>query len=614
MSTANNSAGRPLPQPSDTKTVTELTRSSVGVLLEETQQIGPGHPPSSLVERLQASLLKRAFPSHPAIRGVAVAADCILNALISAGTIYDYDLFFHLSHRRDEPELTALYRGKENRHGKVRTSFLGRSDSSAGEGLTAWLNLSPFQSRFGGIERSQHLRLHSGQSRFPITTLFHGLSANRMRYEVFLQSVLGGAQPNDSLISTSTASKRALANILEGLSEDLEKDFGLTVHYKGRLDLIPLCVDTASFGSEDKKRCRDTLRLPSTHILLLYIGRLSYLKADLTPFLGVLRNLVRRNPSQKIKWIIAGTEDPGYIDHLKRVSVELGVSESLSFFTNVTDEHKRLLLGAADIFFSPSDSVQESFGLTPIESLASGLPQVVANWDGYRDTVVDGVTGFLVPVYWTRCDQDLSNTGSLLGWESDHLLLGQSIALDVGRAEHYLNILINNAELRSEMGVASRKRAASLYSFETVAASYEALWRELTASVGPTRSFRDPTFNNARYYDTFGHYASHTLTGDAQLVLSSAPPLEALQGPRSMALLLGEQYVPPLGRELSETVRQLFSSKGSPVLTREQSLESKRIRLQDLVHALGEIHPASVERLTRHVMWMIKYGQLVVIN
>jgi len=38
----------------------------------------------------------------------------------------------------------------------------------------------------------------------------------------------------------------------------------------------------------------------------------------------------------------------------------------------------------------------EAFGLTPIESMALGVPPVFVDEGGYRDTIVDGVNGRLV--------------------------------------------------------------------------------------------------------------------------------------------------------------------------------------------------------------------------
>ena len=53
----------------------------------------------------------------------------------------------------------------------------------------------------------------------------------------------------------------------------------------------------------------------------------------------------------------------------------------------------------ADIFISFSDNIQETFGLTPVEAMAAGLPSVVTDWDGYRDTVRHGIDQHFVPLH-----------------------------------------------------------------------------------------------------------------------------------------------------------------------------------------------------------------------
>ena len=54
---------------------------------------------------------------------------------------------------------------------------------------------------------------------------------------------------------------------------------------------------------------------------------------------------------------------------------------------------------ASDMAISLVDCLQETFWLAPVEAMASGLPVVVSNWDGYRDTVVDGRTGYLIETH-----------------------------------------------------------------------------------------------------------------------------------------------------------------------------------------------------------------------
>src|SRR6202012_5551691 len=63
------------------------------------------------------------------------------------------------------------------------------------------------------------------------------------------------------------------------------------------------------------------------------------------------------------------------------------------------DDRARIgaLWAGADVFVSLVDNIQETFGITPVEAMAAGLPVVVSDWDGYRSTVRDGVEGFLIP-------------------------------------------------------------------------------------------------------------------------------------------------------------------------------------------------------------------------
>jgi hypothetical protein len=57
---------------------------------------------------------------------------------------------------------------------------------------------------------------------------------------------------------------------------------------------------------------------------------------------------------------------------------------------------RREIWSAADIFTHLVDNIQETFGQAPVEAMAAGLPVVVTDWVGFRDTVRHGVDGMLV--------------------------------------------------------------------------------------------------------------------------------------------------------------------------------------------------------------------------
>jgi N-acetyl-alpha-D-glucosaminyl L-malate synthase BshA len=72
----------------------------------------------------------------------------------------------------------------------------------------------------------------------------------------------------------------------------------------------------------------------------------------------------------------------------------LGVAESVSFLGKL--DQIAPLLAAADLFLLPTQS--ESFGLSALEALASGVPVIGSNAGGLPEVVRDGVTGVLCGV------------------------------------------------------------------------------------------------------------------------------------------------------------------------------------------------------------------------
>ena len=94
-------------------------------------------------------------------------------------------------------------------------------------------------------------------------------------------------------------------------------------------------------------------------------------------------------------------------------AVRLGVDEDVAFLGKI--EAVAPLLASADVFLLPSQS--ESFGLSALEALASGVPVVASRAGGLPEVVRDGETGVL-------CD-----VGDVEGMAA----AAQSMLLDAGR-------------------------------------------------------------------------------------------------------------------------------------------------------------------------------------
>lgn len=121
----------------------------------------------------------------------------------------------------------------------------------------------------------------------------------------------------------------------------------------------------------------------------LYIGRLKRYKRveDAIRALGLVR---LEFPEAMLQ--IAGSGDDGR--RLKRVAVEMGVADAVSFLGFVSEERKLELLRQAWSLIFPS--LKEGWGITNVEGAACGTPAIAADSPGLRESVIDGETGWLV--------------------------------------------------------------------------------------------------------------------------------------------------------------------------------------------------------------------------
>lgn len=89
-----------------------------------------------------------------------------------------------------------------------------------------------------------------------------------------------------------------------------------------------------------------------------------------------------------IRLKIAGAP-AGYATELKKLTAKAG--KTVEFLGHVTDEELASLYAGARAFLATSPD--EDFGITPVEAMASGTPVIAFRGGGYRETVIEGVTG-----------------------------------------------------------------------------------------------------------------------------------------------------------------------------------------------------------------------------
>ena len=121
------------------------------------------------------------------------------------------------------------------------------------------------------------------------------------------------------------------------------------------------------------------------HPVMIYLGRLVRSKLPehaIKAFKGVKSTL----PDAEL-WIVGD----GYLKH----ELERKAPDGVKFYGRVEDHDKFSLLKRAHVLIAPS--VREGWGISVLEANAQGTPAVGYNVPGLRDSIVDNVTGLLVP-------------------------------------------------------------------------------------------------------------------------------------------------------------------------------------------------------------------------
>jgi len=96
-------------------------------------------------------------------------------------------------------------------------------------------------------------------------------------------------------------------------------------------------------------------------------------------------------------YLVAGN-GPDYTS-IKTLVERYGLGNQVYLLGRISDEEKKVVYNAADIFIMPNITVAgdiEGFGIVMLEAGSCGLPVIASNIQGLRDAVINGKTGYLV--------------------------------------------------------------------------------------------------------------------------------------------------------------------------------------------------------------------------
>lgn len=354
-----------------------------------------------------------------------------------------------------------------------------------------------------------------GASAYSLCGLTHTISSMRAM-EMISNFAIAPVEAHDALICTSAAVRDSVEVLLEGAHDYLASEYGgPRKRALPQRVTIPLGVNVDDFQTslDHRRAWRERLNIPADAVVALYVGRFAARDKMNPALMAQALELAARQTGQTLYWVNSGwTEAQEDAERFHADTRQLCPSVEYRHLDGRAPDTRFSIWSVADFFISFSDNIQETFGLTPVEAMAAGLPCVVTDWDGYRDTVRHGEDGFRVPTV----SSTPGNGVDLAYWQSQSWMsyvdyvgaAGQATAIDFAEAARAISILVQNAEFRRKLGRQAQARAREVFDWSAVIPQYQALWAELNArrhAAGPAA----PEPNNPFRPDPFKLFAAY---------------------------------------------------------------------------------------------------------
>lgn len=327
---------------------------------------------------------------------------------------------------------------------------------------------------------------------YSIVGLTHSLSSSNS-IDNINRLVTDPVQPWDALICTSLTAKTTITNVIDNYRSYL-RNRGIKAPFPEiQLPVIPLGVDTKRFQKthtklKERKAFRVHLGAAPEDIVLLSFGRIDpFTKSHPYPLIQAADLAQRRlDDSCNLHLVFVGQFTTDKLEIDLRDDVRKLVGRLKVHFIDGSDNKlsQQSWLGA-DIYLAFSDNVQETFGLTPVEAMASGLPVIVSDWNGYKETVANDDLGIKIPTVMPTKESTIGvyfserYTANLDPYPAYAGSLAQFVSIDISVAADAIVALATDQQKRESMGQAAQKHAVNSFDWRVVVGKYKQLFSEL---------------------------------------------------------------------------------------------------------------------------------------
>ena len=524
-----------------------------------------------LLDRLPNDAVANKADAERPLNGVKVTDAGLVQALLKYGT---YDTYYYIREASENHKADAYHCAS-----RLQALDLGSIESLR---VNAPDDLLLFTSSHH-LAKFVPFRQWSGHQEWPICGRTHGLSANSL-IPSYAWNYFAELDSHDTIICTSRAGQQALSTLFANLQSSQS--------VAGTRDGFPIRMPLIHIDGVETEAALAPSEHKDDEFVVLSIGRLTAgHKADLRPLIAAFLSCDSLPAAATL--IIAGDDTQGRIaPDLERFAHSFSSPRKLVVMPDVTTAVKQALLRVADVALCMSDTYQETFGVSVLEAMAAGLPVVAPNWDGYRDIVTHGKTGFLAD---TRIYPDTGLLSAVSMLIDPAFALGQRTIVNTEEMLRWIALLAANRSLARQMGRDGLDRAQKHFSWQAIVQRLEDCWSEQLALGKEIRieQSRGP-IGFLDYDRVFSGHPSTLLS--PQTIVSLRRNTNDLVARALQGKLFSKSPIAGFSAELDRRIVELCNSSG-------------RITFADLIDRVQN-EASGPSMVTTQISRLIKYGLL----
>jgi starch synthase len=306
-------------------------------------------------------------------------------------------------------------------------------------------------SHFGGILAKKNYGI-------PLVITVHSLEPLRPWKR---EQLAGGYDFSLWVEKTALEMADAIIAVSRETKGDIERLFNVD---SARVHVIHNGIDLDQYRKVDSSAALKRYGIDPTGPYLLFVGRITRQKG----FQHLLHAIQFMEPGFQIILCAAAPDTPKMAEEMK-TAVERARAQrpGVIWINEMVDQAvTRELYSQAAVFVCPS--IYEPFGIINLEAMACETAVVASAVGGIKEVVVDGETGFLVPLEQPKRDSfEPANP--------------EKFARDLAER---INQLMKDRQLREKFGRAGRKRVEEQFSWTSIAQKTKALYETLIRTKG----------------------------------------------------------------------------------------------------------------------------------